>query len=206
MKKKNFRISLLVIPVVLCAQLLIMILWKDHSFVAIHDNLDLFVAHNKMLKNEAAFFAGNIQLGMLGGIERDLLGSEFSLYNILYFLFSPYTAYTLGYLLKIIICFLGTLLLAREVYGEEYSKYQELIWILGMAYGMIPVFPAYGIAFTSLPLLLFLLKKIGDSGKWYWYPVLFCYPLLSYFSYFGFFILGFLLLAVVGVSLKNKRM
>ena len=41
--------------IVLCiavAQISMMVLWKDHSFIAIHDNLDLFIAHNKMMKNE----------------------------------------------------------------------------------------------------------------------------------------------------------
>ena len=151
---------MLVVAVAALCQILAMVLWKDHSFVAIHDNLDLFVAHNTILKNEGAFFSRNATVGMLGGISRDLLGSELSLYNILYFLFPPYVAYTAGYFLKIFIGFLGFCLLAREVCGGEYGRNKELVWMIGMGFGMIPVFPAYGIAFTSLPVLLLLLLKI----------------------------------------------
>ena len=32
-------------------QVMVFTLWGDHSFIAIHDNLDLFVAHNKIMKN-----------------------------------------------------------------------------------------------------------------------------------------------------------
>ncbi|MBR5577896.1 MAG: hypothetical protein IKW28_02755 [Lachnospiraceae bacterium] len=205
MKRNNIKIGKWTVMAAAMVQLLSMVLWKDHSFVAIHDNLDLFVAHNTLMKNEGAFFGQNTTVGMLGGISRDLLGSEFSLYNILYFLFSPYAAYTIGYLLKIVIGFGGFALLLREVLEEKYGEYEELIWMTGMGFGMIPVFPAYGIAFNSLPLLLLLLIKIRREGKWYWYGGLFCYPLLSYFSYFGFFILGFLVIAAIILSIANKK-
>ena len=109
------------------AQLGMMILWGDHSFVAIHDNLDLFIAHNKMMKNEGVFFGGNSLVGMLGGIERDLLGSQFSLYNLLYYFFAPYTAYVLGYCLKIAIGFGSFLLLLKEVYKKEYENNKEVV-------------------------------------------------------------------------------
>lgn len=194
--------------IVLCiavAQISMMVLWKDHSFIAIHDNLDLFIAHNKMMKNEGAFFGKNVTLGMLGGIERDLLGSEFYLYNLLYFLFQPYTAYVLGYFLKIGIGFFSFLLLLKEVYGQEYNHYRELAWLVALSYGLIPVFPTYGIAFTSIPLLAFFLKRIVEQGKWYWYLGVFFYPFLSYFSYFGFFILGYLVLAVIVLWIKDKK-
>ena len=69
------------------AQVLVFTLWGDHSFIAIHDNLDLFVAHNKIMKNQGIFFGGGHTALLLGGVSRNLLGSEFSLYNILYFLF-----------------------------------------------------------------------------------------------------------------------
>lgn len=187
------------------AQLGMMILWGDHSFVAIHDNLDLFIAHNKMMKNEGVFFGGNSLVGMLGGIERDLLGSQFSLYNLLYYFFAPYTAYVLGYCLKIAIGFGSFLLLLKEVDKKEYENNKELAWVIAFSYGLIPVFPTYGIAFTSIPLLVYLIKKIRKESKWYWYVGVFCYPFLSYFSYFGFFILGYLVLISFMVWIKEKK-
>ena len=36
-------------------QVMVFTLWGEHSFIAIHDNLDLFVAHNKRGKTNQQF-------------------------------------------------------------------------------------------------------------------------------------------------------
>ena len=102
-------------------QVMVFTLWGEHSFIAIHDNLDLFVAHNKIMKNQGIFFGKAKEALLLGGVSRNLLGSEFSLNNILYVLFQPYTAYVVGYFLKLLIGFSSFILLSKEIYGEEYS-------------------------------------------------------------------------------------
>lgn len=193
------------VAVLFLLQLIVMTAWGEHSFVAIHDNLDLFVAHNTMVKKAGLFFAQGALAPMLGGVSRDTLGSEFALYNLLYFFFSPYTAYVAGYLLKILIGFGGSLLLAREYLQEDYSRLRSLVWLVAAGFSMIPVFPAYGIAFTSIPLAVVLLKRIEERPGILWYLLLFCYPLLSYFSYFGFFLLGYLVCAVLLLWIKRRR-
>lgn len=187
------------------AQVLMFTLWGDHSFIAIHDNLDLFVAHNKIMKNQGIFFGGGHTALLLGGVSRNLLGSEFSLYNILYFLLPPYVAYVVGYFLKLIIGFGSFVLLAKEIYGEKFARYKSLIYLVAAAFCVIPVFPAYGIAFVSVPLLIYLLLKIVKEPKRIWYGLLFLYPLLSYFSYFGIFILAYMVLAFFYLWWKDKK-
>lgn len=186
-------------------QVLAFTLWGEHSFIAIHDNLDLFVAHNKIMKNQNIFWGNSENALFLGGVSRDLLGSEFSLYNILYFLFSPYIAYVLGYFLKIIIGFSSFLLLLKEVYKEKFQEYKSLAYLVAAAFSVIPVFPAYGIAFTSVPLIVYLLIKIKNGSGVIWYGLLFLYPLVSYFSYFGIFILGYMVLVLIYFWIKDKR-
>lgn len=201
--KANWYVYL--VGAVFLMQLAVMTLWGERSFVAIHDNLDLFVAHNTMIKKAGIFFSQDALAPMLGGVSRDLLGSEFSLYNLLYFCLPPYAAYVIAYLLKIVIGFTGSLLLAKEVYGQDYRKYRTWLWLIAAAYGCIPVFPAYGIAFTSLPLCLVLLIRIAKRPNFLWYGLLFLYPWISYFSYFGFFILGYLVLFIVFLWIRNKK-
>ena len=54
-------------------------------------------------------------------------------------------------------------------------------------------------------LAVFILRRIyRREGKW-WYALLFVYPFLSYFSYFGFFLLAYLVCAVVIVSIRDKK-
>ena len=84
------------------------------SYIAVHDNLDLFVAQFQMLKNTGSFFAHGVDVPFLGGVTRDNLPSELSLYTLLYFLFPSFTAYIIGYLLKVAIAVASVWLLARE--------------------------------------------------------------------------------------------
>ena len=187
-------------------QALVFLIFRENSYIAVHDNMDLFVAHLQILKNTDTFFAQNVDLPMLGGVSRDTFGSEFSLYNILYYLLPNFWAYMAGYVLKIAIGVFSFILLAKDVYGDKYEQYRPLVWVIAAAFGMIPVFPAYGISFTSVPLIVWLLRRIYmKPDKWLFLGV-FVYPLVSYFSYFGFFILAYIVCAVILLWIRDKRL
>lgn len=200
---------LYIVELILFIQCVVFLGYRENSYIAVHDNLDLFVAHFRVMKLNDAFFAHGVELPIVGGLDRDVFGSEFSLYNIMYCLFPSIAAYFIGYALKVVIGLSSFLLLARDVYGDEYRRYRPLAWIVGTAFGLIPVFPAYGIAFTSVPLLIYILRRIyfeKDIKKdLKWYAALFAYPVLSYFSYHGFFILGYMVCAVIILWVRDRR-
>ncbi len=189
----------------LLLQAIVFMIFRENSYIAVHDNLDLFVAHLQILKNTDTFFTHDVALPMLGGVSRDTFGAEFSLYNILYYLLPNFWAYMMGYVLKIGIGIFSFCLLAKDVYGEKYIIYKPVIFVLAVAFGLIPVFPAYGIAFTSVPIIVFLLRRIYlQPNKWLYLGV-FLYPLISYFSYFGFFILAYIVCAVIILWVKDRK-
>lgn len=177
----------------------------EKSYIAVHDNMDLFLAQFQMLKNTDSFWKHGVDVPFLGGISRDNLPSELSLYSVLYMIFPTYTAYVIGLLLKIVIAMVSFRFLARELYPEKYLTYRPLIYMTGFVYGSIHFFPAFGFAFASMPLAAFLLIKIYRKPSKWLYLALFLYPLISYFSYMGIFILGYLVIAVVWLSLKDKK-
>lgn len=177
----------------------------ERSYIAVHDNMDLFLAQYQMLKNTGSFFKHGVDVPFLGGVSRDLLPSELSLYSLLYMLFSTYTAYVLGLLLKIVLGIFSFCLLAKELFGERYRIYRPVIYMTGFAYGILYFFPAFGFAFASIPLCVFLLIKIYRQPALRWYLALLAYPLVSYFSYHGIFILGYLVLAIVWISIRDKK-
>jgi hypothetical protein len=201
--KENWYVILVGLLIVL--QLPVFTLWGERSFVAVHDNLDLFVAHNKLMQNQHIFFSSHATANMLGGVDRDTLGGEFYLNNLLYQFLPAYTAYVVNYFGKILIGLGSFLLLAKEIYKERYRDYRGLLWLTGAGFSMIPVFPAYGIAFTSIPFVVYLFLKIYREPKPVWYLLLFCYPFVSYFSYFGFFILAYLVAAIIIVWIRDRR-
>ena len=114
----------------------------------------------QMMNNESAFFAHNVQMPMLHGVNRDLLGSEFLIYNFLYVILPNFWAYMAGYALKIAIGIISFILLARDVYKEKYDEYRPILVVIATAFGLIPVFPTYGLAFTSVPLIIWLLRRL----------------------------------------------
>ena len=196
---------LLFVGGLLFLQAAVFLIFRENSYLAVHDNLDLFVTQLKIMKNTDTFFAQDAVLPMLGGISRDTFGSEFSLYNILFYLLPNFWAYMTGYALKIIIGIFSLCLLAKDVYGEKYHTYRPLVWVIATAFALIPVFPAYGICFASIPLIAFLLRRIYlQPDKWLFLGV-FLYPLVSYFSYFGFFILAYIVCAVIILWIKDKK-
>ena len=200
---KNWYI--LFVAMLLCMQAGVFLIFREGSYIQVHDNLDLFASQLQIMKNTDTFFAHDVLLPMLGGISRNNFGSEFSLYNILFYFLPNFWAYMMGYALKIAIGFFSFCLLAKDVYGEKYEIYRPLVLVVATAYGLIPVFPAYGIAFTSVPLIAYLLRRIYiQPNKWLYLGV-FLYPLLSYFSYFGIFLLAYVVLAVVILWIRDKR-
>lgn len=179
--------------------------YGEHSYIAVHDNMDLFLAQFAMLKNMGSFFSHGVNVPFLGGISRDNLPSELSLYSVLYMVFPVYTAYVLGILGKILLGIFSFRLLAGELFPEQCALYRPVIYMTGFAYGILWVFPAFGFAFASIPLCVYLLVKIYRHDGKVWYLALLAYPLVSYFSYHGIFILGYLVIAVIWLSLRDRK-
>ena len=184
---------------------LVYLIFGEGSVIAVHDNLDLFIPQFQMMKNEHSFWSHGSYAPFLGGISRDVLPSEFSLYSMLYMIMPSFAAYITGYFVKIVIAIASSILLGREVLQEDYADKKALVWMCGFAYGLLNVFPTFGIPFASIPLVIFLLLRIMRKPSFGWYAALFFYPLVSYFSYFGLFILAYMMLAFVILWMKNKK-
>lgn len=197
------------VGILLAVQALVFLVVRENSYIQIHDNLDLFMAHYQMMKKEGAFFAQNVKMPMLHGIDRDLLGSEFLLYNVLYIVLPNFWAYIVGYGLKIAIGIFSFVILAKDIYKDNYEKYRPLIIVVATAFGLIPVFPTYGIAFTSVPLIVWLLRRLyytdNIKARLILYVGVFAYPLVSYFSYHGFFILCYMSCALIILWIRDRR-
>ncbi len=193
----------------LLIQAAVFLVFRGESYFQIHDNLDLFMGHYEMLKKAGIWFAHGVDAPIMHGLSRDLFGSEFNLYNLFYICLPGYWAYLAGYAAKIAIGMTSFLLLAKDVYKERYENYKPLIIVIAAAFGMIPVFPTYGIAFTSVPLIIFFLRRLYFAEtlkeRLPWYVAVFCYPFVSYFSYHGFFILAYMCVAVIILWIRDKK-
>lgn len=182
----------------------VFLLLGEGSYIAAHDNLDLFVPHLRMLKLSGSFFTHGDVLPILGGVTRDNFGSEFSVYNLLYLVLPAYYAYIAGYFLSIAIAMVSVYLLAKDIL-KDFPKYRPIVLLFGLIYGILPVFPAYCIAFASIPLVVYLIRRLCRKIEFPTLIALFLYPAVSYFSYFGFFILGYLVVFALANWIKEKK-
>lgn len=184
---------------------LVLFILRENIYVGICDNLDLFITQLKMLSDNNAFFANNQDMPILQSISRDYFPSEFSLYNILYFILPDIYAYITGYLLKLVIAVFSCILLAKELLPRNYAKYEKAVVLAAAAFALLPLYPMYAICFASIPLVLYLLIRIYKKPKPWLFAALFFYPLLSYFSFFGAFILGYIIIGALILSVRDKK-
>lgn len=196
---------LLVLLFLLCETILFCVL-GENIYVSAHDNLELHIADYHILSDTATFFAHNVELPLLNGISRDYFASEFSLYSLLYILFPTCTAYCIGLILKTVIALTSSVLLAKDILAENYAKYESIVVLVGFAYGMLPLYPAFSFPFVSVPFVILLLRRIYRKAAVYDYLLLFLYPLLSYFTFFGFFILAYLVLSIIILWIRDKKL
>lgn len=119
---------------------------------------------------------------------------------------------------------------AKAAAGSLSRTQKDVVLVCGFAYGILNLFPAFGISFASIPLCIWLLLRLDGAGRnrstepgtdgkesrrtqkrsvfrdTVPYLIgLFLYPLVSYFSYFGLFLLGYTLIAFFVVWIVRKR-
>jgi hypothetical protein len=178
---------------------------SKNTYIGIHDNLDIHIADYQILKLNNAFFSQNATVPLLGGIDRNFLLSEFYLYSVLYMLFPNFVAYIIGYFLKIFIALFSGILLGKDILKEKYHQYEWIVVLGSFIYGLLPLYPAFSFAFASIPLLVFLLRKIMNKEGKIYYLLLFIYPALSYFTFFGPFIVGYIFIYFIYKTIKDKK-
>lgn len=184
---------------------LVFFILREQIYVGVLDNLDLFITQLKMLRDNDAFFAHGQMMPILQSIDRDYFPSEFSLYNLLFFLLPDLYAYIVGYLLKLLMAFFSCMLLAKLILGKKYADYDRIVTLVSVAFALLPVYPMYAFCFASLPYVLYLFIRLYREPKRRLYVLLFFYPLVSYFTFFGAFILGYVLIATVILAIRDKK-
>ena len=101
---------------------LLFLLAGDRLQAAVQDNLDLFEAQYRMLKNTGTFFTGKAAAPFLGGISRDVLPSEWSLTSLLYFLLPSRIAYVSNRFAAALIGLFSMGLFLRDLLFAEVPK------------------------------------------------------------------------------------
>ena len=195
----------IIVSAIFIIEAAVLFFFRDKIYVGICDNLDLFITQLKVLRDQHAFFAQGAGMPMMQNLDRDYFPSEWSLYNLLYLILPDLYAYITGFLLKIVIALGSSILLAKTILKERYVRYEKAVVLAAGAFAFLPLYPMYAICFASIPLVVYLLIQIYRKPKILWFAALFVYPFVSYFTFFGAFILGYLLLSAIYLWIRDKK-
>ena len=146
--------ALLFAIAILTLYLLPPLLLGDNTYVVIHDNLDSGFLAPKLLLDSSTVFASSDTIVPQINMPRVVLGSEFSLWVLLYSLLPPLYAYLTGLTIAHIIGFMGMyLLLKRHFIPEPENEYIAIL--VSLCFALLPYLPMTGISVAGQPLALF---------------------------------------------------
>lgn len=188
---KNYTVIFLAVLLVYLAPNLFLL--KEAKFL-IYDNLDSSLLWYKNLAESGEMFGKSTAIipQTLGGIPRGFYPSEWSILQILYFLFPAFIAYNLNIIIIHLLAYLGMLLLSRNYLLND-PKNDWLSPGIALCFALLPFWPSGGLTVAGQPLLLWALLNIlnGKNAGIHWLIV-------GGFPFYSSLILGniFLLLAI----------
>jgi len=211
MKKLNIQSHkfniLLTIGVFIFMFLPYIVQWQN-SYVQAHDNLDSDVVWYKTVaqSGKALSIDNSVTFdNIMNGLPRNSMPSGYSFLTLLFYIFSPFTAYLVNMLLVRIAAFVGMYLLLRDtIFTKPDSIF--LRYGIALAFTLLPFYGTHpGIAISGIPLVIWCFYKLfAREYKLQHFVILAFFSLYSSLIYTGIFILIFLGLFFL-VQLKKLK-
>lgn len=202
MKQKHY--ALLGIILVLISHLPFFILGED-SYILIHDHLDPYAAHWKMLSENDAFFDYSKTIPVMDSLPRSCFDLSNVVTNFLYLKMPLFWGIMLNSLLVHLMAFFGMFFLLDSLILCE--KHKNLVAFLGaMAFAIIPFYAILGISSAGIPILLLAFYYLYNHQHLllaYVIIVFFC--LFSYLYLSGLFIGLFLAIAFIAIWIRQGK-
>lgn len=165
---KSFSIGLIAVALV---TLLPFILLGRHVYIRIHDDLDGELGYFHVLKISGLLFGFDASTpvpNVMNGLPRGFFNSEFSFIRLLFYFFPTFIAYIINSLLVHTTGFCGMYLLAKDHLLKKSQA--KMILPIAVLYGLLPVYPLYGISVMGLPLLAWAFVNLNYNrnklGSW----------------------------------------
>ena len=176
--------------VIFCFYILPLLLFKDATYIHIHDNLDsVFVYYHYLAKYGHIFtFDTNIILRpIMNGLPIFCLPSSPIIVSLFY-LFGSLAGYILNDIIIHLVGFLGMYLLLRRYFIKE-VKNQHIVIFLALCFALVPFESVYGVSVSGQPLLLYsFLNILHEKQRIRDYIVTALFPFYSWLSMVGVFI------------------
>ena len=212
----NINVSLkekIVVQTIIALTLIYFILpfliYRENSFIEIHDNLDQILPWINYARNNNSFFEHLFNLKsahpFLNDISNVYVPSYLQIYTILIYVFGPFYGYLLNYILKIIAGYFSTKLFLSKCIFKNKTFYSA-IKLISIAYAVLPFFPELSIGAATIPLFAYFIISIMKNPKsrsLYLFFIL--YPFISDLFRYGIFLLFITNIILIIKSITMKR-
>lgn len=145
--------------------ILIYIFQGENAYFIIHDNLDSEISFRLLPKYSNTLFSFQNEVvveNSMNGIPRNCFNaSSTNVISLIYYIFSPFNAYLINFLIVKSIAFFGVFLLLKNYLLKEYSAFIQLI--IALTFSISPFYVMYGITVVGLPMLIWSLFSIYKS-------------------------------------------
>jgi hypothetical protein len=201
----NKKIMYVFLGATLFSMVMPFILFGTNTVITVHDNLDSLIPWYKMFHDNDLFFRFDVPTKGFSGMSTLYYGQlGFTLQVLLYSVFDTFLAYVLNYTLAVLFGILSMYVLLHKL-----LKIDPIVSLaVSVCYAILPVYQGWNIAVGTLPFIIFVFFYFAVTSKdvFSWKTLLLVfYPVVSFFTTIGIFILGFWFVGVVIVCVKNKK-
>ncbi|MEP1649726.1 MAG: DUF6044 family protein [Paracoccaceae bacterium] len=161
-----------ILPLAICVGTLLVslvpyALFGTHAHVVVHDHLDANFSWGVVLAREAQIFAGaqDIVQPVLGGLERQYIGSPYQLYFWLFAVLPPFGVLIATEALTRTIAFVGAYAFISTFVVRAPMRYREVLLcsLVAGCFALLPFWPPGGAAVAGLPLFLWAAFKARSA-------------------------------------------
>ncbi len=184
------------------------LVFGENSYVPIHDTLDSEVPWRVVLAHSGKgldFSSDAVIEQVMNGIPRACFPSGLNATVWLYFIFAPFMAYLINYLIVHTVAFIGMYLLLKHHLLKETDD-GWVIPAVSFCFAILPFSAFYGLSIAGQPLLLFSFLNLLRKRAGAYDVILFLlFPFYYSFPHVGPFIICALLLIFVHSWYSEKK-
>lgn len=202
----SFVLNVLPLIIIFCYYLPFFI-YKEDSFLRIHDNLDSNIVWLKLLIENTVIFPNPsiIFYDLMGGIPLPSLYPYYNVPVLIFSIFGMFWGIIASKIIMSLFAYYGMYNLLKNYFLKGNEQKKEISFAISILFCLLP-FWSFDISVCGLPLLLlsFLNLRANNKKIFRSFFFIFIYAYYSSFVLVGFFVITILLLIELIYFIKNK--
>jgi|GEM_PF-833490 len=196
---------IIIVPAVMALDVLPMILLGEKYVHTIHDGLDSYAGTVQMIYDNRLYFNMNQSMPVMYGEEGKYLMLTYTLYDFYNCVFGYIFGQVLTRITGVLVGFFSMLFLLKRIYPQRTRLQDNAFYLISIAFAISTCAPNRFIAYTSLPLIIYLFIVLNEKKKFAKLTLFaLLYPLLAAFSSTLIFVLGFWFIASIFELMRKK--